>query len=199
MVKKAKIILILTLLGHLWALAQSPGGVPGCEAWFVTSPCGTDGNGSYRWLDLSGDSVLLKYVGGTLAGTQVLQERSTIQTFNFHPSLMFSPSLGFMDAVLWQANLAQATFIGVFESDSLPSADTRLYAVAGKDSSAVTKDKALHSGDAASLDYSPDFQHIQDRAKNTEESAHTEEGRCREIEYLVEGTTARKGRSASRP
>ena len=158
-------VLLPILFCPIAVLAQSPGGVSGCEAWFVTSPNSTDGNGTYRWLDMSGDSVLLKYVNGSLAGTQVYQNRSTIQTFNFHPSLRFSPSLGFMDAVLRQANLAQATFIGVFEPDSLPSADTRLYAVAGKDSSAVTKDKVLHSGDAAQLDYSPDLLYNQERAK----------------------------------
>ncbi len=163
--KRINILLILSLLGHLWAKGQSPGGVPGCEAWFVTSPCGTDGNGAYRWLDLSGDSVLLKYVGGTLAGSQVSQDRETIQTFNFHPSLRFSPSSGFMDAVLRQAGLAQATIVGVFEPDSLPSADTRLYAVAARDSSAVTKDKVLHSGETAGLDYSPDLLHGQERAR----------------------------------
>lgn len=159
------LILLLSFMLHsIPSIAQSPGGVSGCEAWFATSPIGNDRNGTYHWEELTGDSVLLRYVGGSTTGTEVTEPRSSIQSFNFHPALRFSVSSGFMDAVLRHGSLAEATFVGVFLPDSLPSTDTRLYAVSGKDASAMTQDKALHSGETAALDYSPDLLHGQQSA-----------------------------------
>ena len=157
--RKSLSILLLLFIGHLQAMSQSPGGVEGCEAWFVTSPSNTDLNGSYTWQDLSGDSVPLRHVGGTQNGTEVLESRNVIQTFNFHPALRFSPSSGFMDAILRHTNLAQTTFIGVFAPDTL--IDTRLYAFSGKDTTAITKDNVYHSGRDEAIDYSPDLIHSQ--------------------------------------
>ena len=155
------ISILISILVVIPSIAQSPGGVSGYEAWFATSPIGNDHNGAYHWEELSGDSVLLRYVGGSTAGTEVTEPRSSIQSFNFHPALRFSASSGFMDAVLRHGGLAEATFVGVFVSDSLPSTDTRLYAVMGKDASAMTRDKVLHSGETTALDYSPDLLHGQ--------------------------------------
>ena len=152
------------LLLPLTLLAQSPGGVEGCEAWFVTSPSRTDHNGLHHWIDLSGDTVQLLPRGVREDGDEVLEPRDSVQTFNLHPALRFSRAAGFMDATLRQADIAQATMVGVFCPDTLPAVDKRLYAIAGRDTSAVTKDKVFHSGSAEALDYSPDLLHNQESA-----------------------------------
>ena len=151
------LLLPCILLYQLSAKAQSPGGVEGCEAWFVTTPVTSDLNGSYRWSDLSGDSTTLLHVNGSLAGTEVTEPRDSVQTFNFHPALRLSPALGFMDAVLRRTNLAQTTIVGVFVPDS--TGEARLLAVAGRDTAMVTRDKILHCGESDTLDYSPDLSH----------------------------------------
>ena len=151
------LLLPCILLYQLSAKAQSPGGVEGCEAWFVTTPVTSDLNGSYRWSDLSGDSTTLLHVNGSLAGTEVTEPRDSVQTFNFHPALRLSPALGFMDAVLRRTNLAQTTIVGVFVPDS--TGEARLLAVAGRDTAMVTRDKVLHCGESDTLDYSPDLSH----------------------------------------
>lgn len=160
---KVGVFLVLLLIGQ-YVTAQTPGGVEGCEAWFVSTPSRTNYNGLHHWTDLAGDTVQLLPRGVREDGDEVLEPRDSVQTFNLHPALRFSRAAGFMDATLRQADLAQATVVGVFCPDFQPSTDTRLYAVSGRDTSAVTKDKVFHSGNAEALDYSPDLLHYQESA-----------------------------------
>ena len=160
---KVGVFLVLLLIGQ-YVTAQTPGGVEGCEAWFVSTPSRTNYNGLHHWTDLAGDTVQLLPRGVREDGDEVLEPRDSVQTFNLHPALRFSRAAGFMDATLRQADLAQATVVGVFCPDTLPAVDKRLYAIAGRDTSAVTKDKVFHSGNAEALEYSPDLLHNQESA-----------------------------------
>ena len=130
-------------------LAQSPGGVPGCEAWLVTTPVGSDLNGSYRWADLSGDSVRVLTAGGV----EYTRSRDSVQTFNFHPALRLSSASGQLSAHLRQAIPGQCTVIGVFAPRlASVTSDMTLYMAAGADTTAVSRTQVIHSG-GGSLPY----------------------------------------------
>ncbi len=159
MMRKLSVILSFVILSPILSPAQTAGGVEGCEAWMVTTPTSIDLNGTYRWLDISGDSVPLRHVAGVQAGQEVVQSRDSVQTFNFHPALRFSPQGGFMDAVLQHSRLGRATIVGMFAPDTLPDSDNRIIATMGNDGKAATRDKTFHSGDTTTLDYSPDLLH----------------------------------------
>lgn len=138
------------IISHTVAIGAShkspiPWWCGGCEAWFVTSPSRTDYNGLHYWIDQSGNTVQLLSRGIREDGDEVLESRDSVQTFNLHPALRFSRAAVLMDAVLRYADLAQATVVGVLCPDFQPSTDARLYAVSGRDTSAVTKNKVIHS------------------------------------------------------
>lgn len=147
--KNVGIILILSLLGYIYTSAQSPGGVPGCEAWLVTTPVGSDLNGSYRWADLSGDSARVLTAGGV----EYTRSRDSVQTFNFHPALRLSSASGQLSAHLRQAIPGQCTVIGVFAPRlASVTSDMTLYTAAGADTTAVSRTQVIHSG-GGSLPY----------------------------------------------
>ena len=143
------LFVLVSLLLHLPCLAQSPGGVPGCEAWLVTTPVGSDLNGSYRWADLSGDSVRVLTAGGV----EYTRSRDSVQTFNFHPALRLSSASGQLSAHLRQAIPGQCTVIGVFAPRlASVTSDMTLYMAAGADTTAVSRTQVIHSG-GGSLPY----------------------------------------------
>ena len=142
MVDKALFSLKFLLLISLPCLAQSPGGVPGCEAWLVTTPVGSDLNGSYRWADFSGDSARVLTAGGV----EYTRPRDSVQTFNFHPALRLSSTSGQLSARLREALPGQCTVIGVFApSLSSVTSDMTLYTTGGADTTAVSRTQVTHS------------------------------------------------------
>ena len=142
MVDKALFSLKFLLLISLPCLAQSPGGVPGCEARLVTTPVGSDLNGSYRWADLSGDSTRVLTAGGV----EYTRSRDSVQTFNFHPALRLSSASGQLSARLREALPGQCTVIGVFApSLSSVTSDMTLYTTGGADTTAVSRTQVTHS------------------------------------------------------
>ncbi len=144
-----KYLYLLLLLLPVCAKGQPPGGVPGCEAWLVTTPVGSDLNGSYRWADLSGDSARVL----TAVGVEYTRPRDSVQTFNFHPALRLSSASGQLSARLREALPGQCTVIGVFApSLSSVNSDMTLYTSAGADTTAVSRTQVIHSG-GGSLTY----------------------------------------------
>ena len=152
--KKALLFSGLCGLSALLLLARSPGGVEGVDAWFQTVPVGSNLQGSYRWLDVAGDSTV-QYAQNRLTGTyQFTQSRSLLKSLNFNPAIDFSKG----DSPKWSAlrntPLTQATIIGVFAPYSFTD-EAVIYGVASGDGggSLVTNDQIVRTGAVEPLDY----------------------------------------------
>lgn len=84
-------IIVLILFFSLFVtctIAQVVGGVGGAELWVRTIPADRDSL-QYKWLDLSGDSVMLVSGGKSNADntSEFTQSKKSIRTINFHPAL----------------------------------------------------------------------------------------------------------------
>ncbi|MDR2947928.1 MAG: hypothetical protein LBV71_01840, partial [Prevotella sp.] len=67
--------------------AQSPGGVNSPELWFQANPVGTNLNGSYRWVDYSGDSLRLNVYDAQGAASGQEYTTSLFRGYNGHPAI----------------------------------------------------------------------------------------------------------------
>lgn len=151
-----KIFLISSLCGlsAFLAFARPPGPVDGADAWFKTVPVSGNLQGSYRWLDFSGDSATL-YWQDRATGTHVFtQDRSQLKTLNFNPALDLSKGGTLKWSELLRSPLTQGTFIGVFLPYSF-TAEGVVYGIASGDGggSLVTSDKIVRPGTTEPLDY----------------------------------------------
>ena len=145
--KKVNIILTLTLLGNINLMAQSPGGIDGCELWLVTTPVGSNANGPFRLTDMSGDSAVVLRGGAPMSA----QPRDSVQTFNFQPALRL-PTTGLpLSVTLHPARLPQVTVMGVFAPVMTAVNDTigKLWGIQGRDT--ITKRKCWSGDPAAAL------------------------------------------------
>ena len=112
--KKTIIILCLMLLSIFFeALAQSPGGVHGTEAWFITESKTDSLNGQYHWADYSGDSVRL-IMKRNSEFSEFTLPRSDLRTFNFNPAIKVSHYDFFKSFNLTNSDLSQFTIIGAY-------------------------------------------------------------------------------------
>lgn len=112
--KKTLIILCLMLLSISFeALAQSPGGVHGTEAWFITESKTDSLNGQYHWADYSGDSVRL-IMKRNSEFSEFTLPRSDLRTFNFNPAIKVSHYDFFKSFNLTNSDLSQFTIIGAY-------------------------------------------------------------------------------------
>ena len=139
------------------AIAQVVGGVGGAELWVRTVPADKDSL-QYKWLDLSGDSVVLVSYDKSNADntSEIIQAKKNIHTINFHPALNMVE--GGLPKVLKlkYSDLSQATVFGVFCPDLSDIAkDNILYGINSQDNqgSIVTKDIVARVEGVDPLDY----------------------------------------------
>lgn len=152
-----QLMLLLFGAGVVTAGAQSPGGVKGTELWFQTLPVTADLQGTYRWMDLAGDSVKLRSLDRIgKPGSEYTQTRSFAPAFNFHPALYLSGGSYGKTASFKFSNFSQATVFSVF---ALPpeshDKDMLLYSLGGRKGggSILSKDKAVRANGTEPLDY----------------------------------------------
>lgn len=105
------LILLLSLFVNS-TNAQVVGGVGGAELWVRTVPADKDSL-QYKWLDLSGDSILLVSYGksGSNSTSEFIQEKKKTHTINFHPALNLSESGLPKVLQLKYSDLSQATVL----------------------------------------------------------------------------------------
>lgn len=119
--------------------AQSPGGIGSPELWFQTGPVGTALNGSYHWIDYSGDSLRLNVynTGGASAGEEYTT--STFRSYNGHPAISLDKLLDTKtrEVMLKRTNLSQATVFGVFAPNVNFNSEMLLYGLNGRSGSGV--------------------------------------------------------------
>lgn len=125
-------LLLIMVCGSL--AAQSPGGVSSPELWFRTMPVGTALNGSYHWIDYSGDSLRLNVynTGGASAGEEYTT--STFRSYNGHPAISLDKLLDTKtrEVMLKRTNLSQATVFGVFAPNVNFNSEMLLYGLNGR-------------------------------------------------------------------
>lgn len=150
------LILLLSLFVNS-TNAQVVGGVGGAELWVRTVPADKDSL-QYKWLDLSGDSILLVSYGksGSNSTSEFIQEKKKTHTINFHPALNLSESGLPKVLQLKYSDLSQATVFGVFCPDLADiSKDQILYGINSQENQGVivTTDKAARVEGIDPLDY----------------------------------------------
>lgn len=152
------IVLILSFsLFVTCTIAQVVGGVGGAELWVRTIPADRDSL-QYKWLDLSGDSVMLVSGGKSNADntSEFTQSKKSIRTINFHPALNIAEGGLAKVLKLKHSDLSQATVFGVFCPDLSDIAkDNILYGINSQDNqgSIVTKDIVARVEGVDPLDY----------------------------------------------
>lgn len=131
--KTISVLLLLVLVcGSL--SAQSPGGINSPELWFQTRPVGTALNGSYRWVDSSGDSLRLNTYDTQGAAFGEEYTTSTVRSYNGHPAIDLTKLLDTKtrEVQLKRTNLSQATIFGVFAPNANFNSETLLYGLNGR-------------------------------------------------------------------
>lgn len=112
--KKLFYLLFLMLFSlFIGTYAQSPGGVHGTEAWFITEPKSDSLNGQYHWVDYSGDSIRL-IMKQNSEFSEFTQPRSDLKTFNFNPAIKVTHQDFFKQFKLSRSDLSQFSFLGVY-------------------------------------------------------------------------------------
>ena len=149
MKKFLRFCILVFLCVFIKVYAQSPGGVSGTEAWFMTKPIVSySPDGNYKWIDFSGDNNILYYQSENDT-IEYIQPRNKIRTFNFNPALNFKNNdfLGWFD--LKYTSLSQSTIIGVFASRNFDRNNV-LYCIDGykTDDRVLENGKLLYSGDS---------------------------------------------------
>lgn len=149
MKKFLRFCILVLLCVMIKVYAQSPGGVSGTEAWFMTKPVSSHSlQGNYKWIDFSGDNNILYYQAENDT-IEYIQHRNKIRTFNFNPALSFKNNdfLSWFD--LKYTSLSQSTIIGVFASRNFDRNNV-LYCIDGykTDDRVLENGKLLYSGDS---------------------------------------------------
>jgi hypothetical protein len=80
------LFLLLTAAG-MQAQVIAPGGIGSPELWFRTKALGTNLNGSYHWLDYSGDSLRLNVYNDQGAAAGEEYTTSGFRSYNGHPAI----------------------------------------------------------------------------------------------------------------
>lgn len=112
--KKLFYLLFLMLFSlFIGTYAQSPGGVHGTEAWFITEPKSDSLNGQYHWADYSGDSIRL-IMKQNSEFSEFTLPRSELRTFNFNPAIKVTHQDFFKQFKLSRSDLSQFSFLGVY-------------------------------------------------------------------------------------
>lgn len=152
--KKALIIQNLLVLSVSILHASSSVVNDGVEAWFKTVPVGINLQGSYRWLDVAGDSVTVYDQSSQSVKFPFTQDRRFVKYLNFNPAIDFSKGNSPKWSDLLRSSLVQSTIIGVFAPYSF-SNESVLYGIASGDGSGslVTTDKVIRSEPSQPLDY----------------------------------------------
>jgi len=148
MVRITSLLLLLSTFS-VGLHAQLPGGVSSPELWFKTQPTGTNLNGSYRWVDYSGDSLRLNDydASGALGGDEYTT--STFRSYNGHPAISLDKLLDTKtrEVMLKRTNLSQATVFGVFAPNANFNSEMLLYGLNGRGGQGIwlSTDKIYHS------------------------------------------------------
>jgi len=155
-------VLVINFIGY----SQSPGGVPGSQAWFKTNRLS---NGYFNWQDYSGDGVKLN-------NWNTKDEYSNVCRYlNFNAGLHFDG--GSRQFFLNQTNLQQGTIIGLFGYTTTNfNYETTLFGITGRINEGVliTNDKVVNSveRDGETLDYGSkegeDLYRKQDNSEGTD-------------------------------
>ena len=101
-------IMWFVALPFLSLQAQSPGGVNGMEAWFMTVDTLVYNSKCYKWKDYSGDFLNMRNIYNIN-----FQTSQNIKFLNFNPSLNFRNF--YLYCTLSNTNMTQGTVIGVFD------------------------------------------------------------------------------------
>lgn len=164
--KKEIIAGIAIVLSTTNLLAQNPGGVKSPCTWFKTTAVNDNLNGSYRWVDYSGDSTRLFMFGTT---TEVISQREDIHTYNFNPALPFDSTAN-KEFTVKGTLLPQRTIIGVVGSKKEESnKESYIYNINGQKRKGriLSKTRVLHttSEGKTAYDYTPNLKSSNDTAK----------------------------------
>jgi hypothetical protein len=118
---------------------QSPGGVSSPELWFQTRPAGTNLNGSYHWVDYSGDSLRLNVYDASGAAAGEEYTTSTFRSYNGHPAISLDKlsDTKTREVMLKRTNLSQATVFGVFAPNVNFNSEMLLYGLNGRNGQGV--------------------------------------------------------------
>ena len=109
-------IMWFVALPFLSLQAQSPGGVDGMEAWFMTVDTLVYNSKRYKWKDYSGEYLSSNRIDNFntfFNDFPYPQKESQIKNLNFNPALNLQ--LLCLQSTLSNTNMTQGTVIGVFD------------------------------------------------------------------------------------